>query len=747
MSRWAIAIALLVSAAAARADVVVQRWGAAGRVQHPKTLTIGRHAGAGTELRFDLSALPAGPTVYRARLLLRRPGRMGPGFDIVPVQRVAAKPQADPKAKPGAAPAPPKVEFKVLGRALPVAPPHYQWLDATDAVRACLKADPKAASLLIRKGPRFDEKSIALEIAFEGTLKNPPAQVRQVKAFCRAGQVFITFREIEDIAVGRDKTTWGDLAKRFRGLAYTGPIPRDDNGEVRYRVYQSPKPITPGTIGAATLLGEAAPGSAYNARLVPGGDFAHRRPKAVATRLAVEPGKPLPAGFGLYVHTVARSGAYHYAVLAAVDGVENTTALGPGNVVGPLPQRRATPEPVLQRDEITKLRHGAGTYHEQWYAYWAVPPQTNRPVRYDLAVGFCPAAMARPAPLTFTRGHTWGSGPEMPRPAARAGVVISMNTDPANGYWTGIHECRDTLRGVEAGRWQPFTHNRQEALIAWARTRWPIDPQRIVGSIGAWGMWEIRRADLYSHIHGWGMPEVTKGFLCWNWARGAWGPPEMYAGADDKDNPWVLQDYAAYVRADPAAELPYFQIHTGWGAHFTEMGWPPFPRFVRAMIDTKRAFCMQSRAVSQAMQDGLIVIRRDRSLPAFGHCSLDDNIGEGDLRSGLPFGQINGYLVWNSATTVDQPGLWQITCWLWPGDRHGRGAAPLDACTVDLTPRRCQAFKAKPHQAFAWTNVACDDGKVIASGRTVADEFGLVTIKQLKITKAKHRISIAPAAK
>lgn len=744
MSRWAIALTLLVSAAA-RADVVVQRWGAAGRVQHPKTLTLARHGEAGTELRFDLSALPAKAAVYRARLLVRRSGRMAAGFDIVPVQRVvpAIKAKADPKAKADAAP--PKVQFKVLGRPLTVAPPHYQWLDATAAVRAALKADPKGASLLIRKAPRFDEKSLALEIAFEGNLAKPPAQVRQVKAFCRAGQVFITFREIEDIAVGQDKPTWGDLAKRFSGLNYTGATPRDDNGEIRYRVYQSPKPITPATIGAATLLGEVVPGSAYNTRLVPGGDFIKRRPKAVASRLAVEPGKPLPAGFGLYVHTVARSATYHYAVVAAADGVENTTALGRDNVVGPLPQRRAAPEPVLQRDEVTAFRDGR-TYHEQWFSYWAVPPLTNRPVRYDLAVGFCPDAMARPAPLTFTRGHTWGPGPEMPGPAARAGVVISMNTDPGNGYWTGIHECRDTLRGVESGTWQPFTHNRQEALITWARTRWPIDPERIVGSIGAWGMWEIRRADLYSYIHGWGMPEVTKGFVCWNWARGAWGPPEMYKGVADKDNPWVLQDYSAFVRADPSKELPYFQIHRGWGAHFTEMGWPPFPRFVRAMIDTKRAFCMSSPAVGQAMRAGIIDIRRDRSVPAFGNCSLDDNIGEGDLRTGWAlYGQINGYLVWQSATTVDEPGLWQITCWLWPGDR-GRGAAPLDACTVDLTPRRCQAFKAKPGQAFTWTNVACADGKTLASGRAVADKFGLVTIKQLKITKAKHRITIASAA-
>ena len=183
-------------------------------------------------------------------------------------------------------------------------------------------------------------------------------------------------------------------------------------------------------------------------------------------------------------------------------------------------------------------------------------------------------------------------------------------------------------------------------------------------------------------------------------------------------------------------------IHTGWGTHFTEMGWPPFPRFVRALIDTKRAFCMQSPAIAQAMSAGLITFRRDRSVPAFGNCSLDDNIGEGELGSGRAFGQINGYLVWESDTIVDEPGLYGITVWLWDGDRHGRGRAPLDACTVDLTPRKCQKFKPKPGQGFSWTNLTLADGKDVRSGKVQADKHGLVTLEKLRITKGRHRILI-----
>ncbi len=721
------ALVVLLAAAAAPAELLVERWGVAGRIQHPHTLLYELHGEAGTLMRFDLSALPKAAKVSRARLFFVRGGRYGSGFDIVPVQRSA-------KGK--------QVTLKEAGRALALAPPNYRWFEATAAVRGWVQAGQKERFLLlVKKAPAFDRKATYLEIAYEGTPARPPGQVAGVKAFYRSGQVFITFNEIEVYAGGKEQVTWGELGKRLAGINYEGPIPNDGAGEVRYRVYRHDKPITPATIGAAELVGEAVPGSMYNTRLVPGGDFIKRRPKAVAGRLAVEPGKPLPPGTGLFVHTCRRHGNHYYAVVAALDGVENTVALSKANSVGPVAQRAAPPEPVLQHEELTKSRAG-WTYHKQWYSYWAVPPQCPRPTRYDFVVGFTPRTMTHPAPLTFTRGHTWGPGPELRGRGGGRGIGMSMSTDPPNGYWTGINDARDTLKGIEQGTWKPFTHNRQEALIRWAQRKWEIDEQRIVGSIGAWGMWEIKRADLYCYIHGWGMPEVTKGFLCWNWARGAWGPPAAYAGKGDEENPWVMQDYTRWVLANPDKELPYFQIHTGWGAHFGEMGWPPFPRFVRAMIDTKRAFCLQSRALGSAMGAGIISIRRDQSLPAFGNCSLDDNIGEGDPRAGRSYGQINGYLVWESETIVDEPGLYAITVYLWGGDRHGRGAAPLDACTVDLTPRKCQKFKADKGEPFAWTSVTLSDGKQVQAGQAIADDHGLVTLKGLNVTKGKHRIVI-----
>ena len=60
----------------------------------------------------------------------------------------------------------------------------------------------------------------------------------------------------------------------------------------------------------------------------------------------------------------------------------------------------------------------------------------------------------------------------------------------------------------------------------------------------------------------------------------------------------------------------------------------------------------------------------------------------------------------------------------------------------DLTPQRCQRFRAKSGWQFRWTNASPPDGKVIQSGTAEADKWGLVTVQRLKITKAKHRVNV-----
>src|SRR5204863_9752649 len=63
-------IVLAATTIPARADMVTERWGVAGPVQHAGTVRHEAAADKGTLLHFDLKALPKGATVYRARLVL-----------------------------------------------------------------------------------------------------------------------------------------------------------------------------------------------------------------------------------------------------------------------------------------------------------------------------------------------------------------------------------------------------------------------------------------------------------------------------------------------------------------------------------------------------------------------------------------------------------------------------------------------------------------------------------------------------
>jgi len=692
-----LAVAITV-AGVARADLVVERWGEYKYVQHRGTLKV-----KGATLAFDLSALPDGARVSRARFV----PLSGKGYEIT---------------------------AKVGGKHVPLklVPPYDLWFDATDAVRA----NRKQLALTIRKGGKFDPKRCYLEIAYEGKLKDKPPQVTEVKVQYHPGQCLFTWKEIWDIADGKENITWGEMVKKIRTCTPLGIVPKDEGREIRYRIYRHVKPITPKNIGQAEMIHEVMPGSVYIDERVARGKVGEQGPTFLKkdqglVRVTLAPGKTLPPGTGFRAHTVTKSGKAWYAVVSAVNGVENTVDMSKANVVGPIQQTVTIPKPVLYAEKVSDVRrHKGAKYHQQWYSWWLTKPLSPYPKRYDVVLDFCPQTMSKPAPLTITRGHAWMPTPEPPRrPSPMKGVVLSPSSDSPNAFWMGLPDSWYNLKSHEQAEWRPWPQRRAEFLINWVKSRFPIDDNRITGSIGCWGMMEIERPDIYAFIHGWGLPEVTKGFQAFNRAKGVWGQPRVYNGRPNEHNPWYRQDYCRYVLKDPGKETPFFQMHLGWGAHFTEMGWPSLPRFYRAMITARRPFVAHWRAKHRP------TIRKNQSVPAFGNCSVDGMPGNGDLRMGDTFGAtINGYLTWDSETIVDKPDRWEMTVILDAG-------APLPNCTVDLTPRKCQRFKPEPGTQFKWTCKAGDN--VLGAGTATADKWGLVTIRQLPMAKGAQRVVIA----
>jgi len=741
MSRWtrsALVVLALLPAGEVSAAVVVQRWGLADRaadpkaphVQHPGTLLYELlPGGVGTLMRFDLSAIPRRARVYRARLFFSRPGELAGGFDIVEARRDAGG------------------RVRGVGASLRLAGPGYRWFDATAATARAVASSGRRLLLLARKAPAFEAAGAFLEVAYEGRLRERIRQVAGVKALAARGVVFVTFREIEDLARGKADLSWPEFLKRVAGYTHRGPVPDDRAEELRYRLYRYHRPITACNIGRAELVGEVASGSGYNTALVPPkGRWKKDNPPVL--RLAIEAGKPLRPGVGLFVHHVRRKGRAYYAVVTARNGVENTLDIGRSNTVGPVTELPGTPVPVLQRELVRDL---AGTkYVRQWYSLWAAPPLAPVPGRYDLTVEFCPGLLdARPS-LMVVRRAAWRRGPFPGKPAKFKGVRLSHSEDVPNSFWMGLNDAHGTLKGAEQGRWQPFTQRRQEYLICWARSKWRIDQRRVVADIGAWGMMEIERPGVYAYLLGWGQPEVTRGPLCWRAALAAWGRPEVYAGREAADNPYYRQDYSRYVLEHPERELPYFAVLAQRGMDLAEMGWSALPRFFRAMLRTRRAFVAswdqrspwtwRATPVHRAVMSGQLDIHRDLSLPAFSNCSLDDNPGSGELDTGDPDGQINGYLLWDAGGTVETAKRWEVTLWL-------DESAPRSSCRVDLTPRRCRHFRPKPGQRFTWTNTTLggQGEAVIQTGRVLADRFGLVTLKGLVVGKARARVVIERA--
>jgi len=59
-----------------------------------------------------------------------------------------------------------------------------------------------------------------------------------------------------------------------------------------------------------------------------------------------------------------------------------------------------------------------------------------------------------------------------------------------------------------------------------------------------------------------------------------------------------------------------------------------------------------------------------------------------------------------------------------------------------VTPRHCKAFRPGPGQELQWMLTSEDGKKVIASGTVTADKWGLATLKQIPVAKAKSRIVI-----
>ena len=736
-------------------DVVVESWAVGERAAHPKTIRVTEADGGGTLLDIDLTGLPKGAAIRQARLLLVRPVVTGETDEAMTKTEVfALKRPVAGGGKPAASPGAPGL--KLLG-------PWYDSLDATEPARQAV-AGGTGLQLLVKTCPKLDPDATQLEIVYDGkpTGKLPPA-VGGLEVVHRAGQTFLTWQEIED-PIGDKAVTLAELQAAQEGLGAAKAI--------RYRVYRHTRPIDPTSLGEAELLAEVAPLSGYNVRgvsvdrliyqhqvraiedaafarsLAPGvfDGYDRKMPQmgqVQVGRLAIQDGKPLAPGRGLYVHTAAQAGPAYYAVLTSLDGRVNTVDLSPENrLAKPVDEQVGLGEPVFQGVEELKVFYDYPGQRRR-YVQWCAPPLANLPNQYyNWGVYVPPAGDAASGVAALGLGfyfHDWRGlylRPRWPHTQDMVLVATDDSTWPSFGY--GYHESLGTLRSFGEGVVRDYTARRLDAFFDWACKTFKIDLNRLschgVGTLGGTAAvhYALRHPERFALVvTGPFDPDpksnpptykvdsypVRKTHL--PALEAVWGKKEWDLKTAKGVSIWQDRDLVELVAKSEKLSLPVFSLGTG-SMHPV---WPQENAFMKALMKTRQPFETEFFWGQTPPKFWPLWAARGRavlvSVPT--EAELAKTPWYNDARwqkAALGYwggGSISTFGGYDPASIVDTADKFEATL---------RGGA------AELTLRNAGAFKPKANEKIKWeVKPAPQDREAkTASGEASADGAGVLTI-------------------
>ncbi len=543
-----------------------------------------------------------------------------------------------------------------------------------------------------------------------------------------------------------------------------------------YHVYASNSPITSSAdLYSWRILTTVADSTWYDSRLsvLTGATYAYRVPGAAA---------PLAPGSGLAVITVTNTQPVYYAVTETPIStfVEDVTVdVGGNSLRRPVREQLGTPAPAWQRT----LTWGGIT--TDLYTLWT----SNVPTPYFPAMANVPGlafdcALTRPAASTqsslMIRPHPKGGDfLQSLQGTGTPGEWVLALDDPlpnadGNTFWYGYHEdyvvTSDGNVPPVMGTVQDYTLRRIEHTVLWARNTFGIDPTRVyaygysMGGIGS-VLLAFHRPDIiaaimtivgkfdFSFLND---PNPASGFNTGNPLRDLtnrlWGDVSTDLPTSDGEPIYTqLNDGLLAGAIEPVAVPPIVAFN---GRNDTVVGWAekiPFYGAMRAFHqggtffwDT-RDHIGSATAAWSPMQDVkyLYRFRTNLSFPGLSNCSADGNPGDGTVTAGDSVGTINGYVVWDT-TLVDLVDRWE--CTLRTRDLTERwGPAPAPTLvTVDVTPRRLQAFKVVQGTQYAYTVTRLSDGSTVLSGVFSPDSLSLLTVPQVPVDGGGSRLSIVP---
>jgi hypothetical protein len=184
-----------------------------------------------------------------------------------------------------------------------------------------------------------------------------------------------------------------------------------------------------------------------------------------------------------------------------------------------------------------------------------------------------------------------------------------------------------------------------------------------------------------------------------------------------------------------AGDLPFLVIANG--RQDRSIPWHNNPPFYRALQDARQGCVVAwNNGTHPEVDDllpadlkewkstGLMRFALNKSYPAFSRCSRNSNPGNGDNNDGDIEGYMNRGLNWDDP--AESAERYELTL------RYDLDETDLPL-TVDVTPRRCQAFSLEPGQPCTGQNID-SSGRAIQSVALRADRYGVVTFPAFQLT-------------
>jgi hypothetical protein len=513
--------------------------------------------------------------------------------------------------------------------------------------------------------------------------------------------------------------------------------------DARLSVYSSPAAITAENVGKATCLAQhILVGSARDWWLDPA-SFDPGTPSSnhEGWRLVAGAQRIDPKG-GLLVHTVtaATAGPHYYAV--QVEG-QPTLAATTAPIVGQVEQVL----PIWQDDKGQLATAGAGKGSSLWIQLHGRGGGATAGKRHARTncVWFGDATQGWREGLGFKfylrvsngrvtivpQDRVWVSRPVMESRDARDHCPM------INTWWYGYHSEIWKSTKTPTAVAPNYTERYLLALVKWAQTYLGTDPNRTYitgGSMGGSGT--VAMATHFPNVFAAARAEVPVYSLT-RPGRGSAVRLECMVGSL-KDRQVLtadgipLLDYMNGTGNVLAAKGDLPPIFATNGRKDGSIPWENNPPFYTAMNQTHQAFAVywnngghgMSREAPKDVKGWggrLERYRLNQAYPAFTNCSDNRDYGAGDPKQGDLIGWINRGLDWSDLQ--DTPEAFSLTVTAnYPTIQY-----PV---TVDVTPRRLQAFQVKPGETL----------KATVGTRTIAvkvDENGRFTVPGVIIADAK----------